>query len=302
MALRVLAGSNNASSSAAAAAACARRGAAQPAPGSVSSAAHLFLLALLSVLSTVEAKFCIGSRTSSSPDVNECTRINGELIIDTEGDVVLPNLEYIFLSTHPGGNLIVQNPLTRSISCPKLKHIAQTLQIGVIIQQADDVFDQDYYDHMQRRDEFYSSLNHTDSYGGGRPGGSYGGGVQYGLYEDSYDPLDRRRSLQAGTPSANEALLHISFPSLEYVGNAVSITASPNLLSVTFGKLRNVNGDWTLQAPASLDCLTVSSMTDSTVGGEFNLYFPNVAACSGTTGYDADCISAVACPLTQSLA
>lgn len=64
-----------------AAAACARRGAAQPAPGSVSSAAHLFLLALLSVLSTVEAKFCVGSRTSSSPDVDECTRINGELIV-----------------------------------------------------------------------------------------------------------------------------------------------------------------------------------------------------------------------------
>lgn len=30
--------------------------------------------------------------------------------------------------------------------------------------------------------------------------------------------------------------------------------------------------------------------------------FPNVAACSGTTGYDADCMSAVACPLTPSLA
>lgn len=40
-----------------------------------------------------------------------------------------------------------------------------------------------------------------------------------------------------------------------------------------------------LQAPASLDCLTVSSMTDSTVGGEFNLYVraaPPPAADRGT--------------------
>jgi hypothetical protein len=54
-----------------------------PAPPQQSSRsrASLFLLALLSLPSSIEAVICVGSRYSSSPDVMTCTKITGNLIV-----------------------------------------------------------------------------------------------------------------------------------------------------------------------------------------------------------------------------
>jgi hypothetical protein len=49
----------------------------------------------------------------------------------------------------------------------------------------------------------------------------------------------------------------------------LQILENPKLLSVSFGKLRNVNGDWKFHAPASLSCVGLSE-TEIIVAGELD--------------------------------